>query len=585
MSEEILKIIDNAYKLILQPLDIMYKKQQINNYKIKLGIPKDKTFGGTYYDYISFNKKKGVVYTPIQISKYMIENTISNADIINNPFIKILDPACGCGNILIPCFKYLKNIYLQNITEINAVNNLSLSEENVAMHIIDNNLYGTDIDIYSIKVLALDLFNESGYINERNLCAMDFLMEFSDHKFDVIIGNPPYVGHKSVDREYSKRLKSEYKKIYKGKGDISYCFFIKAFNILKPSGKVSFITSRYFMEAQSSMELRKVITEKTSVIKIIDFYGIRPFKNAGIDPAIIFLESGAKGIKTSIIRPLATRRDSKKSFYNSVFLNEDKNYSSFYMDAEDFDNTGWVLVNGIENKILRKIKKKCSTTLSDMCSSFQGIITGCDRAFVVDHSTIMDEELELELIKPWIKSSNIGKGKILESDKYLIYSNSIKDESKYISCLNHISEFRSILEKRRECRNGIRRWYELQWGRKKEIFETKNIIFPYKSMNNRFAINEGNYYSADVYSLVIKNEDLSYECLMNLLNSSLYEFYFKTYAKKLGDALYEYYPNTVMRLGIPEPQNLKFIDDNSIFQYFSINAEEIEYIKNKLTCL
>lgn len=583
MSKAILEIIDNAYKLILQPLDIMYKKEQINNYKAKLGISKDETFGSAYYDYISFNKKRGVVYTPFQISKYMIENTINSLDIINNPFIKILDPACGCGNILIPCYKYLKNIYLKNLTEINSVNNLRLDEENIAIHIIDNNLHGTDIDIYSIKVLALDLFSESEYVNEKNLCAIDFLFEFKEDKFDVIIGNPPYVGHKSVDREYSKRLKSDYKNIYKDKGDISYCFFIKSFEVLKPSGKVSFITSRYFMEAQSSMELRKVITEKTSIIKIIDFYGIRPFKNAGIDPAIIFLESGAKGIKTSIIRPLSTRRDPKKSFYNSLFLNEGKNYSSFYMNLKDFNNSGWVLANDTDKKILEKIKKRCRATLSDMCNSFQGIITGCDRAFVVDHSIIMNEMLEKELIRPWIKSSDIERGRILESDKYLIYSNLIKDESKYTSCLNHISEYRSILEQRRECKKGIRMWYELQWGRKEEIFEAKKIIFPYKSASNRFAIDEGSYFSADVYSLVINDESLSYEWLMNLLNSSLYEFYFKTYAKKLGDALYEYYPNTVMRLGIPESQNLKFTDDNSIFNYFSIDTEEIDYIKNKLS--
>lgn len=583
MSSSILEIIDNAYKLILQPLDIMYKKEQINNYKVKLGISKDETFESAYYDYISFNKKRGVVYTPFQISKYMIENTITDLDIINNPFIKILDPACGCGNILIPCFKYLKNIYLKNLTEINAVNNLSLSEKNIAIHIIDNNLHGTDIDMYSIKVLVLDLFNESGYVNEKNFCAIDFLVKFEEDKFDVIIGNPPYVGHKSVDREYSRRLKSDYKDIYKDKGDISYCFFIKAFDMLKPSGKVSFITSRYFMEAQSSMELRKVITERTSIIKIVDFYGIRPFKNAGIDPAIIFLESGVKGIKTSIIRPLATRGDSKKSFYNSVFLNEGKNYSSFYMNSGDFNNSGWVLTNDTDKKILEKIKKGCSATLSDMCKSFQGIITGCDRAFVVDRSTIINEMLDRELIRPWIKSSDIERGRILESDKYLIYSNLIKDESKYTSCLNHISKYRSILEQRRECKKGIRMWYELQWGRKEEIFEAKKIIFPYKSTSNRFAIDEGSYFSADVYSLVINDESLSYEWLMNLLNSSLYEFYFKTYAKKLGDALYEYYPNTVMRLGIPESQNLKFTDDNSIFDYFSIDTEEIDYIKNKLS--
>ena len=53
---------------------------------------------------------------------------------------------------------------------------------------------------------------------------MDYL--FSDEeKFDYILGNPPYVGIKAIDKEYSKKLKEAYKNVYIDKGDLSYCFF------------------------------------------------------------------------------------------------------------------------------------------------------------------------------------------------------------------------------------------------------------------------------------------------------------------------------------------------------------------------
>jgi adenine-specific DNA-methyltransferase len=54
--------------------------------------------------------------------------------------------------------------------------------------------------------------------------------------------------------------------------------------------------------------------------------------------------------------------------------------------------------------------------------------------------------------------------------------------------------------------------------------------------------------------MYIKDEyksKLSYEFLLGLLNSRLYEFYFKSFGKKLGDNLYDYYPNTVMKLMVP----------------------------------
>ena len=77
--------------------------------------------------------------------------------------------------------------------------------------------------------------------------------------------------------------------MYKDKGDLSYCFFKKALEDLENGGKLTFITSRYFLESPSGEDLRKVLKEVCTIDKIIDFYGIRPFKNIGIDPVILFI--------------------------------------------------------------------------------------------------------------------------------------------------------------------------------------------------------------------------------------------------------------------------------------------------------
>ena len=59
---------------------------------------------------------------------------------------------------------------------------------------------------------------------------------------------------------------------------------------------------------------------------------------------------------------------------------------------------------------------------------------------------------------------------------------------------------------------------------------------------------------------------------MLLLNSRLYNYYFKSYGKKLGDKLYEYYPNTLLRLGIPD------IKDEPI-KYFKDSYDRIVELK------
>ncbi|WDU81993.1 hypothetical protein [Caloramator sp. Dgby_cultured_2] len=86
-------------------------------------------------------------------------------------------------------------------------------------------------------------------------------------------------------------------------------------------------------------------------------------------------------------------------------------------------------------------------------------------------------KIEDKLLKPWIKGKNIEKFKIINPDKCLIYSNLIDDEKGYRNALKHIEKYKEKLIKRRECQKGVRRWYELQWGRSMDLFEGKKLFF------------------------------------------------------------------------------------------------------------
>lgn len=582
MYELFVEKIKSLYNLIIQPIDIMYKLTAINRYKRSLNIGTNDSFGQFYYKLIEESKSTGVVYTPVEISDYIIKSTVAVDKIVENPFIKILDPACGCGNILIPCYRYLKSLYVANIEIINKSHNINLNLNNIDKHIIKNNIFGYDIDEISIKVLLIDLFLESKNIEEDNFIVGDFLFHSSVYTFDIIIGNPPYVGQKTIDREYSKKLKLEYKEIYKDKGDLSYCFFKRAIEKITRSGNVSFITSRYFVEAPSGENLRKLILSDMSINKIVDFYGIRPFKNIGVDPIIIFLEKGNNLDELDVIRPLGSSKEKSQDFYNSVFLNDGYSYKCFKIEKQDLKGT-WMLIDKEEREIIKKIDAKCRLTLGDICNSYQGIITGCDKAFIIDKEIIEKMKIEPELIKPWIKSSNIRQFKVKENDKFIIYSDFIDEQDKYKNSVEYIGRFKDKLSSRRECIKGIRRWYQLQWGRKPEIFEAEKIVFPYKADSNRFAVDKGSYFSADVYCLVLKPlSNINYNYLVNVLNSNAYEFYFKCYGKKLGGKLYDYYPNTIMKLPIAIDIQMKNELNTDIYNYFELSNKQIKIIENRL---
>lgn len=575
--------ISDIVKILNSPIDNIFKETAINSFKRKYDLLEDNTMAEVYYKTIEDTKARGIVYTPTDMAAYLIKNTISENHITNNPYLKIVDPACGTGSLLIQCFYHIKDIYINNLEKINKVNKLSLTLNSINKHIINNNLYGHDIDEKALEILKLDLFLISGVVSE-NLNHGDFLLIDSSINYDVVIGNPPYIGPKSMNKEYSIKLKELYKEVFKDKGDISYCFFKKAIDLLNDYGKLSFITSRYFLESLSGKALRGFIRENMQIVKLIDFYGVRPFKGIGIDPVIIFLEKTTdKANDIEVIKPLSNGCNKDKNFYSALLLNKVEDVQRFYVKPNSLGEDTWIVRDQKVKSIIDKIEEKSSYFLSDVCTSHQGIITGCDKAFVVNREIIEKEHLERNIIKYWIKSSYIKKNEVIRQDSYLIYSDLIEDETDYANSIKHISVYKEKLSQRRECIKGIRKWYGLQWGRNQEIFEESKIVFPFKSNSNTFAFDEGSYFSADVYALRLKEfTNYSYEFLLFLLNSNLYEFYFKTFAKKLGEDLYEYYPNNLMKLKIHIMENIKNHTEEELYRYFGINDEEIKIIEDNL---
>lgn len=525
-----------------------------------------------------YKKEKGSFYTPPEIVDFMVDMALEGVDFKTSPMVKVLDPSCGGGAFLIRLCQVLSK---------------RAEEAGIdygPFHVLTYNLFGYDTDETAVMISSLELY-EKFHAFPEHIIHKDFLID-QEEEFDIIIGNPPYMGHKILAGEYRESLQKLYPQVFFDKGDIAYCFIKKSIDCLKKNGTLSLITSRYLLEALSGKGIRKYISEKGSMKTIIDFYGIRPIKGAGVDTMIFeFKKASYDGVPIEFYR----LKSSAKSIGSRVLeLSNLKNeaYARHISAAPwQLKKEGWSFTGHMEQSIIDKIKGK---ELRYFCQSYQGIITGCDRAFVLGKVEAEKLGIEKELLKPWIKNSNIKPFSVDAAEYLLIYSNNISGDNGK-KALEYIGQYKDRLEKRRECRNGIRKWYELQWGRESGMFQEKKIVFPYKSSSNRFAIDYGSYFSADVYAITISEMFKSmytYEFLAGILNSSIYEFYIKTMAKKLGEDMYEYYPNKIMTLRIPDyieeldlmvkqgGENLRERIDDLLCRRLGITPEEYEIIRS-----
>ena len=385
----------------------------------------------------SKRKQDGVFYTPQYITKYIVENTVGRLcaekkqqmGIREDEYfsdqrrqlqtkkrlldqlqqyrewllqITILDPACGSGAFLNAALRFLMDEH-KLIDEMETkVSGYTLEFQDVENSILENNLYGVDINEESVEIAQLALWLRtakphrklntlSGNIKCGNSLISDpaiagdkafnwqeqFPQVFERGGFDVVIGNPPYVHLESI-LDTSNQLEKAGYSTYNKRGDL-YCLFVeKAFQLANTNGIVSYIMPNKWLQAGYGKELRAYFLNKR-LERLIDFGDIQIFEGATTYPCIFIGRNSepAKQMCVSVLKA-ADAQDFNQNVKNTEEV----------FELSQFTSDTWVISSQKEKAMLERLSS-CHQSLRDFIGgeAYRGVLTGLSEAFLIDTNT------------------------------------------------------------------------------------------------------------------------------------------------------------------------------------------------------
>lgn len=308
----------------------------------------------------------GAVFTPEYIRKHIVQQTIekhNNIEVLSN--LKFGDIACGCGG------------FFKTITEV-----LINETDKNYFEIYRDNIYGLDIQEYSIKRTKI-LLSLLAIINNEDCEAFEFnlfcgnALSFDwksievlnqNNGFDIIVGNPPYVGSSKMDEE-TKDLLKKWSVSSTGKPDLYIPFFEIGMKNLNENGVLGYITVNTFYKSLNGRSVRSYFSKNKFDLSIIDFGGEQLFKKRSTYTCICIIGK-AESSSVKYVKSLSSKIQKIKA---SNFI------SIPYSNLDDFN--GWYLINQKIQNVISKIEN-CGTPLGEKFEIRNGFATLKNNIFV-----------------------------------------------------------------------------------------------------------------------------------------------------------------------------------------------------------
>lgn len=486
----------------------------------------------------SAQKLRGAYYTPLPLAEMMVKLFLGDKSIKS-----VLEPSCGDG-VFIDALDDLKMI-----NQLDSVTAIEIEQEESEK--VENNYKKSE----KVRILNQDFF--------------DYYEKENENKFDLILGNPPYIRYQYLD-ESQRKLMSD---LLVSKGmkanrlvNTWVGFMVACVNLLSNEGKIAFVIPAEILQVAYAEDLRLFLADHLSKITLITF---EELVFPDIEQEIVVFV-GEKGNEEKGIR--------------IIELNNLDDLEYFDIDTNGFQKLQHVhekwtkyFTNNAQNELISRFRNDNRfQKLSDCALINVGITTGNNKYFSINDNTVRQYALE-NVVRPLIGRSahahsvyfeyadwreNVDAGK----SAYLIDFPEIEYE-KYPEKHKEYIRMGEKNEENKGYKCSIRdRWYRIPsvWV-PDAFFLRRNNLYP------KFVLNCCDAVSTDTMHRVKFNDGVEPERILLSYYNSISFAFTELCGRSYGGGVLEILPGEVGNILVPR------LDDISIEKVQQV-LKEVDHI-------
>jgi adenine-specific DNA-methyltransferase len=369
-----------------------------------------------------------------------------------------------------------------------------------------------------------------------------------DQKFDLIIGNPPYIRWKNLEDTLKRELSTHFlwNKYFNALCDYLYIFILKSIELLDDNGQLIFICPEYWMNTTHSVTLRNYMVSNGYFEEVYHFNETPIFDKVTVSIVIFkYIKGKSKSGKIKITKFYANQKLTAE-ILNKLKKQEPVKDAEYLEVSQFVANERWILQPDEIKEELKSLENNCKRkkdnivlslssdgiqgfyTVGDFCDIGNGLVSGMDRAFQLNGHTLNHQEHNA--IINVVKAKDLNPFFASKITKYIYIPEGLNEnqfQENYPNFFHHFQQYKDNLNKRYQYDRKINYW-EWVFLRNFNLFSKKDwrIFVPCKeriSNKNyfRFSLVENNIYPTQDVTAIFKKTDTkeSIEYILAYLNS------------------------------------------------------------------